>query len=328
MKKIALVVLNWNGKDLLEKFLPTLVNYSPQAKIYIADNASTDSSVAFLKATYPELEIIQNKSNYGYAAGYNEALKFVNEPILCLINSDIEVTPHWLEPIISVFESNEDIAIVQPQIADYKQKDFYEYAGAAGGFIDKFGFAYCRGRLFEALEKKDTYPSDYIFWASGACMFIKNKVFKKIDGFDSDFFAHQEEIDLCWRAYNLGYKTYYCSESTVYHVGGATLEKGNPKKTFLNFRNNLCMLSKNVPSNKLIPIIFARLCLDGIAGVRFLLQGKLSHLWAVFTSHFAFYALLPKMLKKRVSYQKEDYFKESSIVIKYFIKGIRVYSKL
>lgn len=328
MKNIALVVLNWNGKDLLEKFLPSLINYSPQAKIYVADNASTDTSVTFIKQNFPTVEVIINESNFGYAQGYNEALKHVNEPILGLINSDIEVTPNWLDPIENVFKSKNEVAIVQPQIADYKNKEKYEYAGAAGGFIDKFGFAYCRGRLFDTLEPKDIYSSDYIFWASGACMFIRKNVFNELKGFDSDFFAHQEEIDFCWRAYNLGYKVYYCAESTVYHVGGATLQQGNPQKTFLNFRNNLCMMAKNLPANQLFPIIFVRLSLDGIAGVRFLLQGKLSHLWAVFTSHFAFYSLLPKMLKKRNTLQSKDYYKVNSIVFKYFVNGIKKYKDI
>nr|WP_317632807.1 glycosyltransferase family 2 protein [uncultured Flavobacterium sp.] len=321
MKTIALVILNWNGKSLLEKFLPTIINYSPQAQIYVADNASTDDSVAFIKQNYSSVTIIQNSDNFGYAQGYNEALTQVKEPILGLINSDIEVTPNWLTPIQNVFDTKADVAIVQPQILAYSDKNKYEYAGAGGGFIDKFGFPFCRGRLFDTLENKDIYASDYIFWASGACFFIKNEVFTSLGGFDSDFFAHQEEIDLCWRAFNKNHKAFYCAESTVYHVGGATLEQGNPHKTFLNFRNSLCMMAKNLPKSKLFPIIFIRLCLDGIAGIRFLLQGKFKHLWAVFISHFAFYARLNKMLKKRDGFSKSNYYYTNSVVYQYFVKG-------
>ncbi|UYW02341.1 glycosyltransferase family 2 protein [Flavobacterium agricola] len=328
MKQLALVILNWNGKNLLEQFLPSVVKYSQQAQIYVADNASTDNSVAFLQQHYPEIIIIQNDKNYGYAAGYNLALKKVEEPILCLLNSDIEVTENWLTPILNVFSEKQNVAIVQPQIADYKNKKLYEYAGAAGGFIDKYGFAYCRGRIFETLEAKNTYGSAPIFWASGACFFIKKDVFNSLQGFDTDFFAHQEEIDLCWRAYNANYQAYYCAESTVYHLGGATLQHSNPKKTFLNFRNSLCMLAKNLPKNKLFAIIFLRLCLDGLAGVRLFFKGQFAHVWAIITSHFAFYRMLSKMLKKRNGTHKESYYGSKSIIWAYFIKNITHFSNI
>lgn len=328
MKNIAIVILNWNGKDLLEKFLPSVTTYSQQAKIYIADNNSTDDSVNFVTNNYPEITIIKNDINYGYAEGYNKALTHVNEPILCLLNSDIEVTKNWLEPIETIFNQNDSIAIVQPQILAYNSKNYYEYAGAAGGFIDKYGFAYCRGRIFDTLEIKDQYQSGQIFWASGACLFIKNETFKDLNGFDQHFFAHQEEIDLCWRAFNRNKKAYYCAESTVYHVGGATLNQANPTKTYLNFRNNLCTLAKNLPKNKLFSVIFLRLCLDGIAGIRLFLQGKFSHTWAIMKSHFAFYKLLPNMLSKRRFPQREDYFQTKSIVYKYFIRKIKKFSNI
>lgn len=328
MEKIAIVILNWNGKNLLEKFLPSVINYSSNAQIYLADNASTDKSIEFVTQKYPQIKIIINDKNYGYAEGYNQALKHVKEPILCLLNSDIEVTENWLTPIQNIYTNSTDIAIIQPQILSYTNKNLYEYAGAAGGYIDKYGFAFCRGRIFDTLENKNTYPSDTIFWASGACIFIKNDVFKALNGFDSEFFAHQEEIDLCWRAFNKGYKTFYSAESTVYHVGGATLEHSNPQKTFLNFRNNLCSLAKNLPQKKLFSIIFLRLCFDGIAGVHFLLQGKFSHTWAIVRSHFAFYALLPKMLKKREKTQKENYYRTKSIVFAYFIRKTKKFSNI
>lgn len=328
MKNIAIVILNWNGKNLLEKFLPSVVNYSAQAQVYVADNASTDDSVSFVKNNYPQIKIIENNQNYGYAEGYNQALRSVNEPILCLLNSDIEVTLDWLTHIDSLFNQNPEIAIIQPQILAYNDKENYEYAGAAGGFIDKYGFAYCRGRLFDTLEAKDTYTSGPIFWASGACFFIRNTVFKTLKGFDSSFFAHQEEIDLCWRAFNKNYQAYYCAESTVYHVGGATLDQVNPKKTFLNFRNNLCLLAKNLPKNKLFSIIFIRLCLDGIAGIRLFFQGKFKHVWAIVQSHFAFYKMLPSMLKNRDLLQCKDYYQTKSIVFAYFIRNVKKFSEI
>ncbi|WP_291122958.1 glycosyltransferase family 2 protein [Flavobacterium sp. UBA6046] len=281
--KIAVVILNWNGTKLLEQFLPSIVQFSPEATIYVADNASTDDSIAFVKANFPTVQIIRNESNFGFARGYNEALKHIDAEIYALVNSDIEVTENWLQSIIETFENEPQTAIIQPKILDYKRKEYFEYAGAAGGFIDKYGYPYCRGRIFETLEKdKGQYDDNCeIFWASGACFFIRSSVYNELEGFDADFFAHQEEIDLCWRALNKGYKVKYNSQSVVYHVGGATLQLGNPKKTFLNFRNSLLMLLKNLPKKQLFPVIFTRLILDGIAGIQFLLQGKSKHLLAI-----------------------------------------------
>lgn len=246
--KIAVVILNWNGQKLLEQFLPSVTTYSKNADIYVVDNASTDTSMAFVNANYPEVKIIQNKENGGFAKGYNEALKKVDADIFCLLNSDVEVTKNWLEPIVEAFKNNAEVAIMQPKLLDYKQKDYFEYAGAAGGFIDKFGYPYCRGRIFNTLEKDEGQYNDThsIFWASGACLFVRSYVFKELNGFDESFFAHMEEIDLCWRAKNLGYKIIYTGRSQVYHVGGATLANSNPKKTFLNFRNSLFALVKTL----------------------------------------------------------------------------------
>lgn len=330
MKEIAVVILNWNGEKLLKQFLPKIIQYSSEATIYVADNASTDSSVALLKEQFPTITIIQNKANYGFAKGYNEALKEIKEPYLALVNSDIEVTENWLQPILSLFNSEPKTTIIQPKILDFKNKQYFEYAGAAGGFIDKYGFPFCRGRIFETVEKDTQQYNDIfdIFWASGACFFIRNDAFKDLNGFDEDFFAHQEEIDLCWRAFNKGLAVKYCGFSTVYHVGGATLQTGSAQKTFLNFRNSLWMLTKNVPSNALFTTLFIRLSLDGIAGIRFLLQGKPSHLWAVLKSHFYFYLCLPKFLKKRKNEQKQHYFKIKSIVFRYFYSKQRYFSEL
>ena len=327
--KIAVVILNWNGVKLLEEFLPYIVNYSPEADIYVADNASTDDSVAFVKTNFPSVQIIQNKSNLGFAEGYNEALKSVEAEIFALVNSDIEVTENWLKPILQTFENEPKTAIIQPKILDYKNKEYFEYAGAAGGFMDKYGYMFCRGRIFDTLEKDyGQYDDNYeIFWASGACFFIRSSVYRQLKGFDADFFAHQEEIDLCWRAFNKGLVIKYNSQSVIFHLGGATLQQGNPKKTFLNFRNSLLMMLKNLPKNQLFHVLFIRLILDGIAGIHFLFQGKFKHLLAIIKAHFAFYYLLPSSYKKREPFQAEIYYKTKSIIFQYYIKGGKIFDK-
>ena len=328
--KIAVVILNWNGKELLERFLPSVVKYSEAAKLYIADNASTDASIPFIKAHYPEIEIIQNSQNGGYAQGYNDALKYVNEEIYCLLNSDIEVTEGWLDPIIHEFKSNKDTAIIQPKILDYKNKTHFEYAGAAGGFIDQYAYPYCRGRIFNTVEEDHGQFDDLssIFWASGACFFIRKSVFNALNGFDTAFFAHMEEIDLCWRAYNADYQAIYISNSVVYHVGGATLKNTNPKKTYLNFRNSLFTLTKNA-SGHLFKLVFFRLLLDGIAGLKFLSELKISHTIAIVKAHFSFYFHLPQLLKqRRATPKKKNYFHKTSIVWAYFVSKNRTFSSL
>ena len=314
----------------MEKFLPSIVKNSPGADIYVADNASTDNSIAFIRANFPIIKIIENESNFGFAQGYNEALQCVDADIFALVNSDIEVTKNWLKPIIETFQNEPKTAIIQPKILDFKRKEYFEYAGAAGGFIDKYGYPYCRGRIFETLEKDNKQYDDNceIFWASGACFFIRSSVYNELKGFDNDFFAHQEEIDLCWRAFNNGHITKYISESVVYHVGGATLELGNPKKTKLNFRNSLLMLLKNLPRKNLYWILFCRLILDGIAGIKFLIQGKFKHLFAILKAHFSFFSLFSRHYKKRGVFQSETYFNSKSIVFLYFIKKIKVFSNI
>jgi GT2 family glycosyltransferase len=328
-KKIAVVILNWNGSKLLEQFLPSVVAYSDEAKIYVADNASTDNSIAVIKEKFPSITIIKNDGNYGFAKGYNLALEQVEEEYYALVNSDIEVTKNWLTPILTIFDTEAKIGIIQPKILDYKNKEYFEYAGAAGGFIDQFGYPYCRGRIFETIEKDNSQYNDEleIFWASGACFFIRKEVYQKLNGFDDDFFAHQEEIDLCWRAFNMGYKAKYTSESVVYHVGGATLNESNPKKTFLNFRNSLLMLTKNLPANKLVPILLVRLVLDGIAGIQFIFKRKFIHCWAIIRAHFHFYYLINKTLKKRNGTQSENYYHSKSIVYSYFLKNSTIFEK-
>ncbi|WP_264520987.1 glycosyltransferase family 2 protein [Flavobacterium sp. N1994] len=329
MKKIAVVILNWNGAKLLEEFLPSVVRYSDEAKVYVIDNASTDDSITILKSQFPSVTIIKNDGNYGFAKGYNVGLEQVEEDYYALVNSDIEVTENWLTPILSIFDSESSVGIIQPKILDYKNKTYFEYAGAAGGFIDQYGYPYCRGRIFETIEKDAGQYDDEvdIFWASGACFFIRKEVYRNLNGFDSDFFAHQEEIDLCWRAFNLGYKAKYTFKSKVYHVGGATLNESNPKKTFLNFRNSLLMLTKNLPKNKLVPILFIRLVLDGLAGVQFIFKGKFIHCWAIIKAHFAFYSLINKTLKKRKGKTLNNYYHFKSIVYRYFIKSGTIFER-
>ncbi|APY12546.1 dTDP-Rha--alpha-D-GlcNAc-pyrophosphate polyprenol alpha-3-L-rhamnosyltransferase [Seonamhaeicola sp. S2-3] len=319
--KIAVVILNWNGKTLLEQFLPSVITHSKEATIYVADNASTDDSVTFIEENYPSIQIIQNKENGGYAKGYNDALKNLNEDIFCLLNSDIEVTKNWLTPILKTFKEAPNTAIIQPKILDYKQKNYFEYAGAAGGFIDKYGYPYCRGRIFNTIEKDNNQYNDTIdiFWASGACLFIRNQVFNELNGLDASFFAHMEEIDLCWRAKIIGYHIKYVGASKVYHVGGATLKNSNPQKTFLNFRNSLFMLTKNASKN-LFYIILIRLILDGVAGLKFLFELKPQHTLAILKAHINFYLNLKQLLQKRKTLKNTlKHYQRTSIVVDYFI---------
>ena len=330
MDKIAVVILNWNGTKLLEQFLPSVVQYSPEATVYVADNASTDDSIAFVKANFPTVKIVENNDNYGFAKGYNEALKHIDAEIYALVNSDIEVTENWLQPIIEMLEKEPNTAIIQPKILDFKNKEYFEYAGAAGGFIDEYGYAYCRGRMFDTIEKDLGQYNDNcdLFWASGACFFIRSSVYKNNNGFDADFFAHQEEIDLCWRVFNQGLKIRYNSKSLVYHVGGATLQLGNPKKTYLNFRNSLFMLIKNVPSKSLFKILFIRLCLDAIAGMKFVLEGQFKHLWAVLKAHYSFYVEFIKFYKKREKIQSKKYYNLKCVVYLYYGKNVKFFKNI
>jgi GT2 family glycosyltransferase len=328
--KIAIVILNWNGKMLLEEFLPSIFENSNDSDIYIADNASTDDSLEFVKEQYPNFNIIRNTSNGGYAKGYNDALKEIEADVFCLLNNDVEVTENWLEPIRSLLIKEKNTAIVQPKILDYKNKSHFEYAGAAGGFIDKYGYPYCRGRIFNHIEKDNGQFNDTadIFWATGACLFIRKSVLENLRGFDESFFAHMEEIDLCWRAKNKGYDIKYVGASTIYHLGGATLSNTNPQKTYLNFRNSLFTLTKNAPGN-IFFLILTRLILDGVAGVRFVLQLKLNHMFAIIRAHFSFYNKLSTLLTFRKTQQKKAiYAHKKSIVWLYFIKNRNTFERL
>jgi len=330
LDKIAVVILNWNGVKLLEQFLPSVIQFSEEATIYVADNDSTDNSVEFVQQNFPTVKIVKNTGNHGFAKGYNDALQHIDAEIYALVNSDIEVTENWLKPILDTFEKEKQTAIIQPKILDFKNKEYFEYAGAAGGFIDKYGFPFCRGRVFETIEKDNGQYDDNIelFWASGACFFIRKKVYHELGGFDKSFFAHQEEIDLCWRAANEGHIIKYNSQSVVYHVGGATLQQGNPKKTYLNFRNSLLMMVKNLPKRGLFWVIFFRMVLDGIAGIRFLTQGKISHTFAILKAHFSFYCLSLKYLGKRKDFQIQQYYMVKSIVFLYYIRKLTLFKEI
>ena len=329
--KLAIVILNWNGEVLLERFLPSVIEHSSNAELYVADNASTDKSILFLKENYPSVKIIQNSTNGGFAQGYNEALKHVVADIFCLLNSDVEVTERWLDPIIKAFESMPEASVLQPKILDLLKQDHFEYAGAAGGFIDQLGYPFCRGRIFQHLEKDTGQYNDTkeIFWATGACMFVKRSVFESLGGFDTDYFAHQEEVDFCWRAKNKGHKIYYVGDSKVYHLGGSTLSNMNPKKTYLNFRNSLFSITKNLPLRNAIVIIFMRLLLDGIAALRFIFQFRFKHCFAILRAHLSFYRQFPKMLKKREKANfKLKYHTTTSIVWSYFVNGVKEFNIL
>ena len=325
---VAVVILNWNGKNHLETFLPSVVEHSKNAVIYIADNCSTDDSIQFLKENYPQLQLIRNKDNGGFAKGYNEALKDLKEDYFVLLNSDVMVTPNWIEPVVEFLEQSENAVIAQPKLLAYLEKDKFEYAGAAGGYIDYLGYPFCRGRIFQEMEvDKGQYDQKTeIFWASGACMFIKSSIFKSLGGFDERFFAHMEEIDLCWRAKNLGYAVFVIPESIVYHLGGGTLQKANPQKTFLNFRNSLITLKKNDQSGFTQLKIFIRLLLDGLAFVKLLKDAGLKHASAIIRAHFSFYAMHTD--KSKSKQPNLTGMLNKSIVVSYFLKGKKHFSQL
>ena len=331
--RIAVIILNWNGRKYLEKFLPALVRYSENdAEIIVADNASTDDSCAFLTENYPRIRIIRNTENGGFARGYNQALKQVDSDYYILLNSDIEVTENWIKPVIDLMEQDEQIAACQPKIRSYLEPRKFEYAGAAGGFIDKYGYPFCRGRIFLSIEEDhgqyDTVSE--IFWATGACMFVRAKLFHDFGGLDEDFFAHMEEIDFCWRMKNNGYKIMYCPSSTVFHIGGGTLPKASWRKTYLNFRNNFYLLFKNLPDDRLFRVFVVRLLMDGIAAFKFLFQAGFRDFWAVTRAHLSFYRSYGKVKQKRkaLKHGNMHLVYGRNIVAEYYLKGKKKFSDL
>ncbi|NLR66194.1 glycosyltransferase family 2 protein [Chitinophaga varians] len=292
LPSVAVVILNWNGKAFLEKFLPSVCRSTyGNLQLVLADNASTDDSVAFVEAHYPSVRIIRNPSNDGFAGGYNEALAHVEADIYVLLNQDVEVEPGWIEPVVALMESDPRIAACQPKMRAYHQPDEFEYAGAAGGWMDVLGYTFCRGRILYTTEKDEGQYDDAqdIFWATGAALFIRSACFREVGGFDRDFFAHMEEVDLCWRLQRAGYRVCYCPDSKVFHVGGGSLPQGNPRKLYLNFRNNLMMLWKNLHSEDRWIVLFQRFFLDILAGVKSLVSGKPKDMVAIYRAYRDYY---------------------------------------
>ena len=332
---VAVVILNWNGKSWLEKFLPAVVktDYN-NLQIIVGDNFSTDDSIAFVKANFPQIHIIENSQNYGFAEGYNRVLAQVNADYFVLLNSDVEVPENWVQPVIDLMQSDPRIAAAQPKIKWQIDKSQYEYAGAAGGFLDQFGFPFCRGRISDAVEYAHGQYNNVqeIFWASGAALFIKSKRWKEVGGLDADLFAHMEEIDLCWRLKNLGYKVMFCPDAEVYHVGGGSLNATNPFKTYLNFRNNLMIMQKNLPSDEVFFRLFIRFFIDFAALIHFLLKGETKFAKAVSRAHVDFFKNLnrtrSKRTKQQMKYSNHTGVYHSSVVYQYFIKKINKFSRL
>lgn len=333
--KVQVVILNYNGVDLLRQYLPSVIKNSPEAEVIVADNASTDSSVSFMKDNYPQVKLIQNEVNLGYAGGYNNALEKLNGEFFVLLNNDVEVCEGWLSPLIESLSANDKVAAVQPKLLDYSNRNKFEYAGACGGYLDLHGYPFCRGRIFDTLED-DNFQYDSVvkvFWATGACIAIKSKAFKEVGGFDASLFAHMEEIDLCWRLQNMGYYIYCNPNSIVYHLGGGTLKKASTRKTFLNFRNSLIVLLKNHPSRLIFFRVLWRLHLDGLAGAKFLFAGDFGSIVAIIKAHFSFYGRLPKTISERkrlTNMRKEKVFPtyKKSIVLDYYVRGKKKFSDL
>ena len=336
MKQTAVVILNYNGAGMLRRFLPSVIKYSPEASIYVADNGSSDESCDVVRNEFPAVKLMVLDHNYGFAEGYNRALAQVDEEYAVLLNSDVEVTRGWLSPMTQFLDSNPEVAACQPKLLSFKQKDFFEYAGAAGGFIDKWGYTFCRGRIFNTVERDSGQYDDTtdVFWATGAALMIRNEVYKNNGGLDGRFFAHMEEIDLCWRLRSRGYRIACVPQSHVYHVGGATLKKENPQKTYLNFRNNLLMIYKNAPDCQLKKIMLFRKVFDNVAALKFLASGDYAAFKAVRKARRDFKAMRPGYDKARAENMKlavttriPEVLK-SSILYKYYLGFKHTYSSL
>jgi len=333
MARVAILILNYNGREHLQNFLPSIIKYSSGCDIIVGDNGSTDDSIPTLEISFPSVRIIKFDKNYGYAEGYNLLIEQVDAEYIALVNSDIEATPQWTEPLIRLLDSSPTIAAVQPKVLSYVDKSMFEYAGAAGGFLDSYGYPFCRGRIFDTIEKDTSQFNDEceIFWASGACFIIKKSVFIKAEGFDKTFFAHMEEIDLCWRINNLGYKIMYTGESSVHHLGGGTLSYGNSKKTYLNFRNSWMMLLKNLPRKYLFKTLLIRWCLDVVSIFYFLVIFQPLNSYKIILAHWSVLFKIgsikfrPATTKTKVSGLLPMRF---SVVWQYFINGKRKFADL
>ncbi|KOH42958.1 glycosyltransferase family 2 protein [Sunxiuqinia dokdonensis] len=336
--RVAIVILNWNGRKLLEQYLPSVIQHSQgdDVEVIVADNQSTDESVSFLRENFPQVKILQLDQNYGFAKGYNVALQQIQAKYYILLNSDVEVTSNWIAPLIDLMERDETVAAVQPKVLSWQRKDEFEYAGAAGGFIDKLGYPFCRGRIFNVLEKDEGQFDQVtdIFWATGACMAVRADCFHQAGGFDADFWAHMEEIDLCWRLKNRGYKIQFTPFSKVYHLGGGSLSYDNPKKLFLNFRNSLWLLYKNLPRHKFYKVIVLRMLLDGVAAFKLLSEGNTDGFTSVIRAHWAFYRLHRQIRHKREELKKmatpiwPDEVLCKSIIWKFYIEGKKTFREV
>lgn len=335
--RVAVVILNFNTRNWLETLLPSVLQTQyDNLEIIIADNASTDDSVAFLSKQYSQLRIIKLEKNYGFAGGYNECLKQVEADYFVLLNSDVEVTPNWVQPVIDLLENTPNAVACQPKILAYNQKEQFEYAGAAGGYLDTFAYPFCRGRIIDQTEEDKGQYNDAreVFWASGAAMFIRADKYRDVGGLDARFFAHMEEIDLCWRLKNKGYKILVQPEAVVYHVGGGTLSRQNPRKTFLNFHNCLAMMVKNMPSGQLWWKLPFRLLLDDLAAIVFLFYGNWRDMLAVFKAHIRFTMQIGYWFNKREELKKQTTQRNTtgvyhkSIVFDFFIRKKRKFSSL
>lgn len=337
MDKTAIVILNWNGVEMLTRFLPNVLDYSRgEAVVYVADNASTDNSLEVLKMHFPEVRVIVLEKNWGFAEGYNRALGQIDAEYYVLLNSDVEVSHHWLTPLIEFMDNHADVAACQPKLLSLKNRDAFEYAGACGGFIDRYGYPFCRGRLFDTVESDDgqyDYAAE-VLWATGACMVVRASDFKEAGGFDARFFAHSEEIDLCWRMRLMGKKIYCIPDSFVYHIGGGTLPKNNPMKTYLNFRNNLTMLYKNLPDGELRHVMRVRLILDYVAAFQALLSGRVGDFKAIINGRKAFKKWLPEYREVRREVQGRRVVRDvtgiyrHSILWQYYAKGHKKYAEI
>ena len=336
MCKVTVAILNYNGEEMLGRFLPSVLQNSPGARIVVADNASTDGSVAFMKERFPGVELVLLDRNYGFAEGYNRVIEHIGTEYVLLLNSDVEVTPGWLEPLMAALDADENIVACQPKVLDYKRKSHFEYAGAAGGFIDRYGYPFCRGRIFDTVEEdKGLYDTVAdIFWATGAALLIRTAAYRDAGGLDGRFFAHMEEIDLCWRLRARGYRIVCVPASTVYHVGGATLSVGNPRKSYLNFRNNLLMLYKNLPSDELCRVMAVRCVLDYVAALKFALGGSWAHCRAVVRARRDFRRMKNDYMAVReanLAVVRANEIKERtgfSILWQYHAKGKKMYAQL
>jgi len=334
MSRVAIVILNHNGSSFLDQFLPSVIKYSSGFEVVVADNASTDSSIEILRKNFPQVKLIEFTENYGFCGGYNRALKQLDADFFAIINSDIEVTENWIGPILELFDQNEQIAAIQPKLLDYNKKDKFEYAGGAGGFIDKFGYPFCRGRIFESIETDRGQYDDNreIFWATGACFFIRAKLFEEYGGFDETFFAHMEEIDLCWRMKMDGYKILHCGSSKVYHVGGGTLAYSNPRKTYLNFRNSMMLLIKNLPAGELLWKLPFRWMVDYIAILKFIMTGHKRDGIMILKAHLFILKNFFKTLRKRKTINKKRYnavgLYPKWVLFDYHVAGVRKFGDL